>query len=348
MIDSKPTEPFLDHDHIEDSSGRIYITVGNTHPPGAVIAYLKYVPTPRRTYWCRGFQCYERVVKKYGVDYVLSVAREHQEEVYDPSLGVTVPIVRLWSIASVYRPRERLQEVLKNPRDSVEADAVIAYEKLRECSGVHSGSIGVDGSIAVGIQNPKISDVDLVVYGCREALDVVESIQGSFEAVPTEVEAERLTKMSEIYRLPLEVVRAISAPYKRLYLRERKREVNLLFSDDSWRRYGESVLVPVALVEAEVLVESRECRSLFYPGVARVDRVLDLRVLWSLRESTVDLRNEVTKIVTYESIYSYPLYMGGEIRVRGVLSIEKPNNDLVITVGTREIHSYAIPRKFRV
>ncbi|MEM1623276.1 MAG: hypothetical protein QW543_03975 [Sulfolobales archaeon] len=348
MIGSKPTEPFLDHDHVEDSSGRIYVTVGNNHPPGAVIAYLKYVPTHRRTYWCRGLQCYERVVKRYGVDHVLSVAREYQEEVFDPSLGVTVPVVRLWSIVSVYRPRERLQEVLRNPRDSVEADAIIAYERLRECSGVHPGSIGVDGSIAIGIQNPKVSDVDLVVYGCREALEVVESIQGSFESVPTEVEASRLVKMSEVYRLPLEVVKAISAPYKRLYLRERKREVNLLFSDDTWRRYGESVLVPVALVEAKVLVEPHDCRSLFYPGVARVDRVLDLRVLGSLRGSSTSLHNEVSRIVTYESIYSYPLYRGGEIRVRGVLSIEKPDDDLVITVGTREIHSYAIPSKASV
>jgi len=348
VISSKPTEPFLDHDHVEDLSGRIYVTVGNVHPPGAVIAYLKYVPTHRRTYWCRGSKCYERVLKKYGADFVLSVARDYQEEIYDPSIGVTVPVVRFRNIASVYRPRERLQEVLRNARDSVEVDAVIAYERLRACSSVNSGSIGVDGSVAVGIQNPQISDVDLVVYGCRGSLDVVESVHSSFETVPKEVEAERLVKMSETYRLPLEVVRAISAPYKRLYMRERKREVNLLFSDDRCGRYGESVLIPTALVEAEVLVESFDCHSLFYPGIARVSRVLDLRILGSLRESSISTYSGVSKIVTYESIYSYPLYRGGEIRVRGVLSIEKPTDELVITVGTREIHSYAIPRRVSV
>lgn len=345
MIASKPAEPFLDHDHVEDYGGRIYVVVGNTHPPSAVVAYLKYVPTTSATPWCRGSRCYERVVKRYGVDSVLSVAREYQEEVYDPSLGVTVPIVRLGTISSVYRPRERFQEVLRKPRDSVEVDVVIAYEKIRGGSRAHPENIGIDGSIAVGIQNPLISDVDLVVYGCREALEVVEVVRYSFDRVPTEVEAERLAKMSETYGLPLEVVRAISAPYKRLYMRQRNREVNITFSDDQQGRYGENVLVPVALVEAEVLVEPLDCRSLFYPGVAPVDRVLNLRIIGFLQRACLDKSSRVRKVVTYESLYSYPLYRGGEIRVRGVLSIEKPSGDLVISVGTREIRSYAIPKR---
>ncbi len=344
MISSKPAEPFLDHDHLEDSTGKIYIVVGNTHPPGAVIAYLKYLPTSSTTPWCRGGRCYERVVKRYGVDSVLRAISGLQEELYDPALGVTMPVVRLKDITAVYRPRDRLWEILRRPADPVEVDTAMAFERIRACSGVHPDSVGVDGSIAVGIHNPSVSDVDLVVYGCREALEVVESARGSFEEAPPEVEAERLVRMAEVYRLPPEVLRAISPPYKRLYMRDRKREVNVMFASDAPGRYGERILVPTALVEAELAVEPGGCESLFYPGAARVSRVLDLRVLGSLRRVDVE-PSRVSRVVTYESLYSYALYRGGELRVRGVLSVETPSGDLVITIGTREIRSYAVPKR---
>lgn len=344
MIGSKPAEPFLDHDHIEDSAGRIYIVVGNVHPPGAVVAYLKYVPTNLPTPWCRGRTCYERVVRRYGVDGVLGAISGLQEELYDPTLGVTMPVVRLGEVSAVYRPRERLEEVLARPRDPAELDTVVAFERIRSCSGVHPGSVGVDGSIAVGIHNPSISDVDLVVYGCREAVEVAETVQGSFDRLPPEVEARRLAGMAEIYRLPPEVLRAISPPYKRLYMRDRGREVNVMFASVEPGRYGERVMVPVALVEAELTVDPGDCGSLFYPGAARVGRVLDLRILGLLRRESVG-SSRVSRIVTYESIYSYALYRGGELRVRGVLSVERPTGDLVITIGTRETHSYAVPRR---
>lgn len=348
MIGSEPAEQFLDHDHLEDTGGRIYVVVGNAHPPGAVVSYLKYVPTPSTTPWCRGSRCYERVIRRYGVDSVLGAARGRQEEVYDPTLGVTVPVVRLGDISTVYRPRERFREVLRRPKDTVEVDAIMAYERIRESTGVHPDRVGVDGSVAVGIQNPLISDVDLVVYGCKEAVDVAETAGGSFDRLPSEVEAERAVKMSETYGIPLEVVLAISPPYKRLYMRSRRREVNIMISDDRCGRYGERVLVPTAIIEAELVVEPHDCRSLFYPGEATVERVTDLKVIGSLRGGLPGYPSGVSRIITYESVYSYPLYRGGEVRVRGVLSIEKPSGELVVTVGTREAHSYAIPRRLSV
>ncbi|MCX8209049.1 MAG: hypothetical protein N3G79_05360 [Sulfolobales archaeon] len=347
MISSKPTEHFLDHDQVEDLDRRIYVVVGNTHPPNSVIAYVKYVPTERSTLWCRGSVCYERVIRRYGVDSVLSVAKTLQEEVYEPSLGVSVPVVKLKDVAAVYRPRERFEEILRRPADRVELDVLIAFDRVRASSGVPSWRVGISGSIAIGIHNPLVSDVDLVIYGCREALDVVESVRNSFDKVPDEVEAVRLAGMSRTYGLPIQVIRSISAPYKRLYMRDRKREVNLMFSSDRPGRYCESVLVPVALAEADVVINSADCHSLFYPGVSSVDRVVDLKIFKIIRDDYVNSlkRSKLAKIVTYESLYSYPLYRGGEIRVRGVVSVEKPSEDLVMTVGTREVDSYAIPKK---
>jgi predicted nucleotidyltransferase len=344
VIASKPAE-FYDHDHIEDLAGRIYVVIGNTHPPGRVIAYLKYVPTNSKTFWCRGDTCFERVIKRYGVDNVLSSVRGRQQEAYDPTLGVSVPVISTEEISEVHRPRERFSEILRRPRDDAELDVILAYERLRRHSNVSPSSIGVDGSIAVRIHNPAISDVDLVVYGCRDAVEVAETASSAFERVPESIELGRFANIADTYGLPAEVVQRISAPYKRLYMKSRKREVNIMFSSDRSGRYGEVVFVPVGVAEAEVVIRPGGCESLYYPGIATVDRVVDLRVLGAIRKLPVDPGfMKVSKVVTYESLYSYPLYRGGEMRVRGVLSLEKPAEELAIVVGTRETLSYAVPK----
>ena len=343
MIGSKPAEAVLDHDHLEDVDGAIYVATGNRHLPNAAVAYLKYVPTARRTLWCRGPTCFERVVRRYGASYVLGAVRGLQEEVYDPALGVTVPVVRFSRVRAIYRPRERLAEILRRPRDPVEVDVVESYTTLRSCTEVSPSSVGVDGSVLVGIHNPEVSDVDLVVYGCKDSVEVASTVHQVFGRLPAEVEARRLRAMSEVYGLPLEVLAAISPPYKRLYLGGR-REVNVMFSGDLVERYGERVLVPVAVAEATLDLEGGDCRSLYYPGEARVSRTLDLRVERSLAELTLP-SSRVELVLSYESLYSYVLFRGGLVRARGVLALERTSGSLVLVVGTRETWSYVVPKK---
>jgi predicted nucleotidyltransferase len=342
VISSKPAEAVLDHDHLEDVDGAIYVAVGNRHLPNAAVAYLKYVPTARRTLWCRGGTCFERVVRRYGASYVLGAVRGLQEEVYDPSLGVTVPVVRFSRVRAVYRPRERLAEVLRRPRDPVELDVAEAYAVLRSCSGVSPGSVGVDGSVLVGIHNPEVSDVDLVVYGCRDSVEVATTAHQAFGRLPAEVEVRRLRAMSEVYGLPPEVLAAISPPYKRLYLAGR-REVNIMFSADTPGRYGERVLVPLAVAEALIEVEGGDCRSLYYPGEARVSKTIDLRVERSLAQ-VAPPPGGVGLVLNYESLYSYVLFRGGTVRARGVLALDRTSETLVLVVGTREAWSYVVPK----
>jgi len=343
VIGSEPAEVVLDHDHLEDVGGAIYVAVGNRHLPNAAVAYLKYLPTDRRTPWCRGSTCFERVVRRYGASYVLSAVRELQEEVYDPALGVTVPVVRFSRVRAIYRPRERLAEILRRPRDPVELDVVESYTILRSCTGVSPSSVGVDGSVLVGIHNPEISDVDLVVYGCRDSAEVASTAHQAFGRLPAEVEVRRLRTMSEVYGLPPEVLAVISPPYKRLYLGGR-REVNIMFSGDLVERYGERVLVPVAVVEALLDVDGGDCRSLYYPGEARVSRTLYLRVVRPLAELALHT-SRVELVLNYESLYSYVLFRGGLVRVRGVLALERASSSLVLVVGTRETWSYVVPKK---
>jgi len=138
------------------------------------------------------------------------------------------------------------------------------------------------------------------------------------------------------------VLAAISPPYKRLYLRGR-REVNVMFSGDLVEKYGERVLVPAAVAEATLDLEGGDCRSLYYPGEARVLRTLDLRVERSLAELALP-SSRVELVLSYESLYSYVLFRGGLVRARGVLALERTSGSLVLVVGTRETWSYVVPK----
>jgi len=335
MISSKPADrPVLDHDQVEDVLGNLYVVVGNTHPPNALVSYVKYVPTKRLTLWCRRGVCYDRVVKHYGVKNVVNSTERLQEYVYDPVLGARVPVVRLSRVVRLYYPEVRLAEIVKRPVDRLEEDVVRASEILRSY-GVPWSSLGVGGSALPSIHNVGCSDVDMVVYGCRESVEVVESRFEGFSRLGGDVVRRKFVERSRRHGLSVEVLRAIYPPYKDLVIGGRK--VNLSFVCRQVQRYGHEVFRVVGIVEAVVDILGGDCRSLFYPSRAEVLGVHSIKV-WGARSSRSlnDLRRGLRYVVSYEGIYSYVMYRGGRVRVSGVLEEVLPSGDYVVVVGAYE------------
>jgi predicted nucleotidyltransferase len=116
-----------------------------------------------------------------------------------------------------------------------------------------------------------------------------------------------------------------------------------MFSADTPERYGERVLVPLAVAEALIEVEGGDCRSLYYPGEVRVSKTIDLRVERSLAQ-VAPPPGGVGLVLNYESLYSYVLFRGGTVRARGVLALDRASETLVLVVGTREAWSYVVPK----
>ena len=160
MINSKPAD-LLDHDHLEDVEGNIYVVVGNTHPPGEVIAYIKYVPTSTKTIWCRGFKCYERVIRRYGVRNVVNAVVKYQNYSLDPIFGAKIPKIPLSRVSTIYKPTTRLYEILQSPRDQLEVQVANLAVTIEQYTGIPISKLGINGSILVKIHNPKYSDIDL-------------------------------------------------------------------------------------------------------------------------------------------------------------------------------------------
>ena len=343
MISSKPTDTLLDHDHLEDIHGNIYVAVGNVHPPSNVIAYLKYIPVSGKTIWCRGSVCYERVIKKYGVRNVMNTVKHYQEYSYDPVFGSKIPQVGLDKIVKVYKPNERLREIMKKPRDDLELEVIELVDEIERHVGVGVGSVGIDGSILVGIHNPRYSDIDLVIYGCKESIYFTEYLNSvkSLGRLPSDRALKHLLSQSEIYGLGVDLIRNIQPPYKRLWFKGR-REVNVTFVDRHTYRYGDVVFKPLTPVEVIVNVEGGSCTSLFYPSYTYVNEVKDVKGMPS-PDLIHEVKNRLTYVINYEGIFSYILYKGGEVRVKGLLELVLPHSYYVVIVGAIENPGYVIP-----
>lgn len=296
---------FLDKDGIMDLNGNLYIVVGNNHPEGGVISYVKYVKTTEDSPW----RDYKRVVKKYGVNNILNL---DQKYIYDPCQGVTLPYIPLAEVRMHYNPVDSLHRVLRSPRDKLEADVV----KLVDGIGISKG-LGVTGSLMFGIQHHH-SDIDFIIYGCKRALDFLETFEG-FEA-----DNDWLSEASSTYNL---------ADPRYFYDKRRRgvymgRKFSFSFVDTRAGRFCKDVCKNVGYIEAEVFIEPNQCGSLFNP----------IRV--EVKESTTLLgdRTLIDYVTSYEGIYSVPLFRGGKMIVGGLLRTCDGHNEILI--GDRKVGGF--------
>ncbi|MEM2606995.1 MAG: hypothetical protein QW101_08105, partial [Ignisphaera sp.] len=163
---------FRDRDFIETIEGMIFCVIGNVHPKNSVVAYLKYVPYAEssiRVKWSRDGVMYGRVLPFYsaiGVQSVIEYLKRNYPHyvVYDEYRNIELIEVEKRWIKKHYRPEERLNEILNEPKDSLEQMAKELVTKLSEESGVSLKYFGITGSILLNIHNPSISDIDIVVY----------------------------------------------------------------------------------------------------------------------------------------------------------------------------------------
>ncbi|MFN3268095.1 MAG: hypothetical protein ACK416_02425 [Zestosphaera sp.] len=327
MISSEPSETrsFLDHDLVIDRDKRIYLVIGNTHPNGLIAAYLKYVPSKKPTLWGRGSSYYERVLREYSVEEVLRVSSEARNQFNDPTLGVSIPVVRTSEVVEWLKPEEKLRELRKRVSDFIELVSVEVSDIVSDLTGLSASSMGITGSILAGIHGPH-SDVDLVIYGCREALEFVQS-DLEVGKLPKEKIMTKILENSRILGIEPETYIKITPPYK--FTCFKGVPITFTFVDNRSYRYGELVLKPIKPVSLVVEVLGGDCRSLFYPSRTRVDRVLE--------------GIKVKEVISYEAEYNFLLYRGGLLRISGVLEKSVPDNEYYVIVGGRENKGYVVP-----
>ncbi len=155
--------PFREGDFVESKEGLIFDVKGVLHPPERVIAFVRYIPSPKGDRVRRGVKY--RKIYDLSARYEFLTTHYPQYLVHDKVLGVRVNEVPVQDLAHHYQPQDKTQRLLRNNQvDGVEQDAVEFITLLRETSHISTEKMGVSGSILVGLHTTN-SDIDVIIYG---------------------------------------------------------------------------------------------------------------------------------------------------------------------------------------
>jgi predicted nucleotidyltransferase len=340
---------FRDRDFIESIEGLIFCVIGNVHPRGRVISYLKYVPNFQsqiRVKWSRSGVSYGRILPHYsamGVRETINFLKANYPQylIYDDNRSMEFTEVPIERVKFHYKPEFRLRELMNSPMDSLEGMVRDIVLRLSSESGVDLDFFGVTGSILLGIHNPSFSDIDLVVYGysnaikVRDALKRLYSLEDSSFSLPKGEVLESWAKdIIKIHPLTFEEALLLYGKYKwnRALYRGRQFSVHPVKLDDEVKGCWECEkyrFMGITTIKARV-VDSRD--SIFIPATYIVD---DVKVIDGVKPE-----KPISRVVSYEGLYMDLADPGDEIVVRGkleeVYNLDNGESYCQVTVGSFE------------
>ncbi|NPB00359.1 MAG: hypothetical protein GXO10_03195 [Crenarchaeota archaeon] len=317
----KGSNRFLDRDLFETEEGYIFCVVAEHHPPNRVTSYLKYMPTRDQSLWKKHNIKLERIMKTYGASQY-ERSREIVREIckkyvtYDKYLNIELIQVPIEDIRIHYRPEERVQEILKEPRDRLEEVTKELVEKLVDSSGISTHYIGVTGSLLAKIHNVDMSDIDVLVYSKKNTLKMIDALHDLlrrnvviFDRRMLEICVNDLSKY--IKGLDREkLAKIVKRRVPRMFFRDRIFSINFVRTfEERYEKYGEyyyEKLYPVK-IRARV-VDSSE--SYYNPSIYVID---DIRPIEPVNVP------KISEIASYENIFSGIAREGEEIIIYGML-----------------------------
>ncbi|MFH2112748.1 MAG: hypothetical protein ABIJ47_15985 [Candidatus Bathyarchaeota archaeon] len=297
---------FTEGDYLRTVEGLFFAVKGGVHPDNMVIAYLRYIPDPRGGR-SKGGVHYRRVS---DIGETTRYLEEHYPMYLNHirRLNMTLQSVPVHRVAGVYKPRERLGEILENPATLLEKILVRFAEAIADESRVPLSGFGVSGSLLIGL-DIEGSDVDLNVYGLDEGRKVYEALKklrrtGGWvspyddETVKNVLfsrwgDLGRLKELAEVEKRKVLHGRVMGTDYF----------VRLLRDEESYL----SKPMDVVTLKARVADSSG---SIYTPCTYRVDEVETL---------SDPIQGEITELVSYRGKFTEQAEAGDWVRVRGTL-----------------------------
>lgn len=170
----RPLRP-REGDLIETFDHAIFDVKGLVHPPGKVIAFIRYVPDPKGDRRRDG-EVYRKV---YPLEERYELLRQRYphylffDDVFDDYLNE----VPMELVKHHYNPLQKPVELRnRGDLDEVERQALELIELLKERSNIPWGSIGITGSILLRLHHQN-SDIDPIIYGSKNCSSVYEALR---------------------------------------------------------------------------------------------------------------------------------------------------------------------------
>jgi len=160
---------------IVEAGGAFFNVKGLVHPPGKVIASIHFLPDPKGDRR-RGDVAY-RKISDFLERQLISEERFSQYLVHDPVFDERLCELPVKDIERHYLPVKRLRELkFKGGLDEVEGQALSFIELLKRSAGISWRSLGISGSILVGLHT-STSDIDPIVYGSKNCRKLYRALK---------------------------------------------------------------------------------------------------------------------------------------------------------------------------
>lgn len=168
---------------IVEAGGAFFDVKGLVHPPGKVVAFIRFLPDQRGDREKGGITY--RKIFRFSERYLLLKEKFPQYLAFDPVFDEHLCEIQVEDIKHHYEPVDRLHELRSRDKlDEVEKLAASFIELLKGSAGVRWGSLGISGSILIKLHTPT-SDIDPIVYGsenCRKVHSALRALLGSEES----------------------------------------------------------------------------------------------------------------------------------------------------------------------
>jgi predicted nucleotidyltransferase len=163
-----------DRDSIVTEDGMIFRVYGYNHPPNGYVCDPEYASSnifkssnPKA---CRGKNSplYYKFFADEGLKLILK--KYPQYTIFYEPLQKQLVGINTEDIKETRRPETGFQQlIVKEPKDTLHKALHDLYALISSKSGLAERNFGVFGSLLHGFYHPKISDIDLIIYG-RERL----------------------------------------------------------------------------------------------------------------------------------------------------------------------------------
>lgn len=340
-----------DRDFIRTKEGFFWVVVGYTHPPDRIIAYLKYIPSISSGKWKDGTTPLERMLPYYSATTVGNTFAflRHQYPEYlffCPVNQIEMSAVPLDKIEKYYVPEEKRQNLLKeNSLDSLQSKAINLIRQLSQRSDAPLTSFGIIGSILLDIHNPAFSDIDITVYGAKNAHRVKSTLlELTKEGFPfSKMSNEFLHKwcQSRAQILPLDAAELKKIFHRRwnigTYDQTRYSIHPIRTKEELREKYGEAKYEPLGFVKIKARVIDNS-EALYLPCKYRLS---DVEII----EGSKDI--DIETLISYEGLYCDLVNKDETVLAFGKLEkiIYKDKDAFRILIGSIDAHSkdYMIP-----
>lgn len=297
-----------------DSDGNYLKVVGDIHPKGCVVSYVKYFPSEYGTRIKDG--------KRYGynsfVSKSFSILGDKADRVcFSPFHGGILTSTPDSKIVKVFSARGKLQEIVANKetykKHKVGSELITFLEAIE--NRVDLGNLGITGSFLIDMQNES-SDIDLVCYGEKTYRQLKKVFNKACEPYLGD-NAMRLYARRMIHMADMNFDALIKQENRKLQGLTFKNKVHINCQP---LREDSGIFADIELIEVgEIscvarIIEDRE--GIYSPAIYKIKTI---NVLDSLFDGRKQFKDEVKYLISFIGAYSNSFLRGDKVFLEGKL-----------------------------